>query len=112
MNSPLHFSAFAGCVRASPALFFLFHLLRPFPLGLRSLHSTADVAFILLLPGIKLNFGCVHLLSCRARAVRLPSHPYPASPLPASLLISSPGTCGLLLPLDLPVNIKQSIPFI
>lgn len=60
------------CARFSCPLF-LFHLLRPFPLGLRSLHSTADVAFILLLPGIKLNFGCVHLLSCRARAAALSS---------------------------------------
>jgi hypothetical protein len=103
--------ASAGCARASllcsPLLSFFIPSPPPFslwPCGVSTL--LCRCGFILLFPG-GLNFGCVHLSSCRARAAALSSHPYrypTASSLPASLVISSPGpgTCGLAL--ELPVS--------
>ena len=89
------------CARSSCSLFFLFHLLRPFPLGLRSPHSTADVALSLCSRGIKFGLRpSVELPRTCGRPLILIATP---ASLPASLVVSSPGTCGL--PLELPVNI-------
>jgi hypothetical protein len=92
----------------SPPLSFFIPSPPPFslwPCGVSTL--LCRCGFILLFPG-GLNFGCVHLSSCRARAAALSSHPYryptASSLVPASLVISSPGpgTCGLAL--ELPVS--------